>query len=122
VFSAKLPSVNHTTTHLAYNTKLVKKADVPKRYEDLLDPKWKGRIAVDGRGPYGFSHLRLVWGEERFWKFIKAFPEQKPIWDTRCSGSTDRVHRLRIVPERGGVERKSGSHRIPAAGPGLCAR
>ncbi|MBI2988757.1 MAG: extracellular solute-binding protein [Deltaproteobacteria bacterium] len=91
VFSNKLPAVSHTTTHLAYSTNLVKKADVPKRYEDLLDPKWKGRIAVDGRGPYGFTHLRLVWGEERFWKFIKVFPDQKPIWDTRCSGSTDRV-------------------------------
>jgi iron(III) transport system substrate-binding protein len=31
----------------AYNTNLVKKADLPKRYEDLLDPKWKNRIAIE---------------------------------------------------------------------------
>ena len=27
----------------AYNTKLVRAADVPKTYQDLLDPKWKGQ-------------------------------------------------------------------------------
>src|SRR6266853_419287 len=28
----------------AYNTNLVKKAELPKSYEDFLDPKWKGRL------------------------------------------------------------------------------
>ncbi len=30
---------------LAYNTKLVSDAAVPKTYDDLLDPKWRGKIA-----------------------------------------------------------------------------
>jgi ABC-type Fe3+ transport system substrate-binding protein len=30
---------------ITYNTKLVPPADVPKRLADVLDPKWKGRIA-----------------------------------------------------------------------------
>src|SRR3954469_13373095 len=29
----------------AYNTKLIKPADAPKVYEDLLDQKWRGKIA-----------------------------------------------------------------------------
>lgn len=29
---------------IAYNTKLVKEADAPKSFHDLLDPKWKGRL------------------------------------------------------------------------------
>jgi iron(III) transport system substrate-binding protein len=91
MFDNQLPAISHTTVHLAYNTKLVEKKDLPKSYEDLLNPKWKGKLAVDGRGPHGFTHLRILWGEERFWKFIKAFPEQKPFWDTRCNTSTDRV-------------------------------
>jgi iron(III) transport system substrate-binding protein len=31
---------------LAYNTKDVTAADLPKTYADLLDPKWKGKIAI----------------------------------------------------------------------------
>lgn len=31
----------------AYNTDKVKKADLPKTYEDLLDPKWKGKLAIE---------------------------------------------------------------------------
>jgi iron(III) transport system substrate-binding protein len=31
----------------AYNTGAVAAADVPHRYEDLLDPKWKGRLGVE---------------------------------------------------------------------------
>ena len=29
----------------AYNTNLVKPEEVPKTYQELLDPKWKGKIA-----------------------------------------------------------------------------
>lgn len=31
----------------AYNTGSVKKADLPKTYQDLLDPKWKGRLGYE---------------------------------------------------------------------------
>jgi iron(III) transport system substrate-binding protein len=31
----------------AYNSKLIKKEELPKSYRDLLDPKWKGKIAVE---------------------------------------------------------------------------
>jgi len=39
-------------THLnvfvqAYNTKAVRKEDLPKRWEDLLDPKWKGKLGIE---------------------------------------------------------------------------
>ncbi|HEX4781083.1 MAG TPA: extracellular solute-binding protein [Usitatibacter sp.] len=29
---------------MAYNTNIVKEADAPKGYKDLLDPKWKGKL------------------------------------------------------------------------------
>src|SRR6266508_3758409 len=31
----------------AYNTKAVKKEELPKTWEDLLDPKWKGRLGIE---------------------------------------------------------------------------
>lgn len=33
-------------TSFAYNTDLIAEADVPKDWEDLLDPKWKGKIGM----------------------------------------------------------------------------
>ncbi len=39
----------------AYNTQRIKKEDLPKTYEDLLDPKWKGKLGVevDDQGWFG---------------------------------------------------------------------
>jgi ABC-type Fe3+ transport system substrate-binding protein len=36
-----------TPLGLAVNTQSVPEADVPKSYDDLLDPKWKGKIATN---------------------------------------------------------------------------
>ena len=32
----------------AYNTDKIKKEDLPKTYKDLLDPKWKGQLGIEG--------------------------------------------------------------------------
>ncbi|MES2756778.1 MAG: extracellular solute-binding protein [Pseudomonadota bacterium] len=31
----------------AYNTSVVKKEELPKRFEDLLQPKWKGKLGIE---------------------------------------------------------------------------
>ena len=31
----------------AYNTRLVNKADLPRSFKDLLDPKWKGKLGIE---------------------------------------------------------------------------
>jgi iron(III) transport system substrate-binding protein len=31
----------------AYNVNQIKKEDLPKRYEDLLNPKWKGKLGIE---------------------------------------------------------------------------
>jgi iron(III) transport system substrate-binding protein len=59
----------------AYNTNLVKKADLPKRYEDLLDPKWKGRIAIEADDSDWFSGLVEVMGQEKGLKLFRDIAE-----------------------------------------------
>lgn len=64
----------------AYNTKLVKPEDVPKSYEDLLDPKWKGKMAIDTEDWDWFSTLvkQGPWGsEEKALAFFKKLSAQE---------------------------------------------
>src|SRR5258708_14573257 len=48
----------------AYNTHLVKAADVPKSWQDLLDPKWKKRIGVESTNVEWFAPLVRSLGEK----------------------------------------------------------
>jgi ABC-type thiamine transport system substrate-binding protein len=68
----------------AYNTKLVAKKDVPKTMNDLLDPKWKGKIAWRaGTGSSGqlivITTLLLAWGDEKTEAFLSQFAKQGPV-------------------------------------------
>ena len=40
--------VRESYTGLGFNTDLIKPEDAPKTYDDLLDPKWKGKLAMSG--------------------------------------------------------------------------
>jgi len=48
-----------------YNTNIVKKADLPKSYDDLADPKWKGKLAIDTESFDWLATLALNLGEQK---------------------------------------------------------
>jgi iron(III) transport system substrate-binding protein len=56
----------------AYNTRLVQKDDLPKSYEDLVDPKWKGKLGIEAADHDWFSAVVSDMGEE---KGLKLFRE-----------------------------------------------
>jgi iron(III) transport system substrate-binding protein len=61
---------------ITYNTRLVPKEKVPKRYEDLLDPAWKGQIGFP-EGQYAwYATMLRVMGEESGRKFMQALGRQ----------------------------------------------
>jgi iron(III) transport system substrate-binding protein len=67
----------------AYNNKLVTAKDAPKRWEDLLDPKWGGgKLGM----PNTTHHLaRLAagpWGEKKTTEFVKSLAKQQPVLGT----------------------------------------
>ncbi|HEY7742745.1 MAG TPA: extracellular solute-binding protein, partial [Burkholderiales bacterium] len=39
----------------AYNTKLVRKDELPKTYEELANPRWKGKLGIEGGDANWFS-------------------------------------------------------------------
>jgi iron(III) transport system substrate-binding protein len=49
----------------AYNPRLIKKEDLPKTYEDLVDPKWKGKLAVEANDQAWYGSLLESMGEEK---------------------------------------------------------
>jgi ABC-type Fe3+ transport system substrate-binding protein len=63
----------------AYNTSLVAEADLPKTYTDLLDPKWKGKMAWSNslQGAVLFiTNLRTAWGEEKARDYLQKLSKQ----------------------------------------------
>jgi iron(III) transport system substrate-binding protein len=48
----------------AYNTNAVKRADVPKSWQELLAPKWKGRIGMESTNVEWFAALIEAMGEK----------------------------------------------------------
>jgi ABC-type Fe3+ transport system substrate-binding protein len=49
----------------AYNTNLLKKSDLPKSYEDLLDPRWKGKLGIEAGDIDWFQATVSALGEKK---------------------------------------------------------
>ena len=63
----------------AYNTRLVSPQQAPKQWEDLLDPKWKGKIIVPKYVQVWVS-LAQTWGEKRTIDFVARLKTQEPLF------------------------------------------
>ena len=74
---------------LGFNTNLVKKEDAPKTYEQLLDPKWKGKkISIDDAAYGLLAGLIREWGKEKAIAYFKKLAAQEPVV---MRGNTNRV-------------------------------
>lgn len=61
---------------IGYNTRMVKRAEAPKSDEDLLNPKWKGKIGMDHSKPEWFSWKLKRMGEEKGLAYMKKLGAQ----------------------------------------------
>lgn len=55
----------------AYNTDKVKKNELPKTYQDLLDPKWKGRLGIEADDEHWFAFVLQQLGQEKGRRLFK---------------------------------------------------
>jgi iron(III) transport system substrate-binding protein len=69
-------SIYYNPYTVAYNNRLVKPHEAPQRWEELLDPKWKGKLGMDNT-KYAWSNAMLdIMGQEKAVKFFKALATQ----------------------------------------------
>jgi iron(III) transport system substrate-binding protein len=54
-----------------YNTKLIKKEDFPTSYQDLLNPKWKGKLGIEAADVDWFGTVVKDMGEVKGLKFFR---------------------------------------------------
>jgi iron(III) transport system substrate-binding protein len=71
--------IEHSVKGVAYNTKLVPESDVPRSMDALLNPKWKGKIAMEYQLEL-FLFQADKWGDEKIIAYLKKLKEQNPIF------------------------------------------
>lgn len=73
-----MPVVSLQIQALAYNTKKMKAGDLPKSWEDVANPKYKGNVALDDpmrAGPLStqLAALKELWKDDARWgRFVKG--------------------------------------------------
>lgn len=77
----------------AYNSELVSEEEAPKNWEDLLDPKWEGKIQFPNPAASGTSTLMVLSymmenGEEEGWEYFQKLTDQANSIPDSGSGPT----------------------------------
>ena len=62
----------------AYNKKILSPQDVPKSWEDLLQPRWKGGKLAMSTATHHLARLAPAWGEKRTTEYVKTLARQDP--------------------------------------------
>jgi ABC-type Fe3+ transport system, periplasmic component len=78
----QLTAMRVTPVGVLYNTELVKSADVPKTFDDLLDGKWQGKISMPDPSRHA-STAQFLWNMEqlkgdKWMDFVRGLAKQKP--------------------------------------------
>jgi iron(III) transport system substrate-binding protein len=68
----------HFVIALGFNTQHIKPAEAPKSYDELLNPKWKGRFSLDPADQDLFGALLLYWGKEKALTYFKSLAKLEP--------------------------------------------
>ncbi len=80
----KDPQAMWTSTYtnyaaFGYNTRMVPRTSVPKTFNDLLKPEWKGQITLDSRPYEWFATTLKAMGEEKGLAFMRELAKQTEL-------------------------------------------
>ena len=63
---------------MGYNTNRVKPDEVPAAYEELLHPRWTGRITIEGTDVTWFAAVAKAMGEQKGLAYFRKLAAMKP--------------------------------------------
>jgi iron(III) transport system substrate-binding protein len=65
---------------IAYNSAKLAKADAPRSWDDLADPKWKGKLALSSPAFSGFdAALDVVLMQKKGWGYFEKLEKNNPL-------------------------------------------
>jgi iron(III) transport system substrate-binding protein len=62
---------------LGYNKNFVKDSEAPRTYDDLLNPRWKGKMSFDIEDHDIFGTILSIWGEEKGLAYFRRLAKQE---------------------------------------------
>jgi iron(III) transport system substrate-binding protein len=62
---------------IGYNTRQVSAAEAPKDWDDLLAPKWRGKIGMDPDNHILYGALEQNWGRDKAVTFFRRLAQQQ---------------------------------------------
>src|SRR5437667_5536563 len=77
---AKAPyftNMNYAFRVFAFNPRKIARKDVPKTWEELLQPRWKGEILFDESSLEEVMALLAVWGREKTVSYLTRLAQQQ---------------------------------------------
>ena len=75
--STYFTNMNYAFRVFAFNPRKVARKDVPKSWEELLQPRWKGEILFDESSLEEVMALIAVWGRERTVNYFTRLSQQQ---------------------------------------------
>jgi iron(III) transport system substrate-binding protein len=64
---------------IGYNTRLAPQAMLPRTYEQLLDPRWRGKVMMEGTKADWFAGILQIMGEQRGLNYMHELAKQQPV-------------------------------------------
>jgi iron(III) transport system substrate-binding protein len=90
------PAYRHTPIGIIYNKSAISAADAPKSLDDLLNPKYRGKVVMPDPTQHTttmqwLASLYKIMGKEKADKFIRDLGATKPILAESFAPSAERV-------------------------------
>ena len=89
-FRGKVLDYWHLAYCIVYRADRVKEAEVPRTWEALTDPKWRGQVAVNQDGS-PFHYFAPFWGTEKVFELTRKLIANQPLFAKGSRGAAATV-------------------------------